>query len=28
MKLSSAARKLGLGAALTAGIGIGYALGA
>ena len=28
MKLSSAVRKLGLGAALTAGIGIGYALGA
>ncbi|CAL79590.1 hypothetical protein; putative signal peptide [Bradyrhizobium sp. ORS 278] len=26
--MSSAARKLGLGAALTAGIGIGYALGA
>ncbi|CCD96651.1 conserved exported hypothetical protein [Bradyrhizobium sp. ORS 375] len=28
MTLSSAARKLGLGAALTIGIGIGYALGA
>ncbi|MGJ4930814.1 hypothetical protein ACQR1I_25580 [Bradyrhizobium sp. HKCCYLS2038] len=28
MRLSSAARKLGLGAALTIGIGIGYAVGA
>ncbi|MGJ4953699.1 hypothetical protein [Bradyrhizobium sp. HKCCYLS20291] len=28
MRLSSAARKLGLGAALTVGIGIGYAVGA
>lgn len=28
MTMSSAARKLGLGAALTVGIGIGYALGA
>ncbi|CCD87370.1 conserved protein of unknown function [Bradyrhizobium sp. ORS 285] len=28
MTMSSAARRLGLGAALTVGIGIGYALGA